>query len=99
MTNYTALAAYETAIAHYHDVARQYQPKPEKVSNLDAVAYNAVHEACASRLGKPSANDPGAPLLTPEDLVTCLRRLRKSVEFWTKQGGRRGYLDFVAGYV
>ena len=28
-------------------------------------------------------------------LLTCLGRIRRSVRFWTKQGGSRGYLNFV----
>lgn len=37
-------------------------------------------------------------LLEPVELTTllsCLARIRKSVRFWTKQGGSRGYLNFV----
>jgi hypothetical protein len=37
-------------------------------------------------------------LLAPVELATllsCLARIRKSVRFWTKQGGSRGYLNFV----
>jgi hypothetical protein len=37
-------------------------------------------------------------LLEPVELATllsCLARIRKSVRFWTKQGGSRGYLNFV----
>ncbi len=99
MTNYTAVRAYEAAIAHYHSIARQQQPKPAKLTGLDAAAYEAVHQACESRLGKPISEEAGAALLTPEDLVSCLRRLVKSVEFWTQQGGRRGYIDFVDNFV
>ena len=28
-------------------------------------------------------------------LLSCLARIRKSVKLWTKQGGSRGYLNFV----
>jgi hypothetical protein len=31
--------------------------------------------------------------------VACLRKLHKSVEFWTKQGGRQGYLQFIEKFV
>src|SRR5882672_7919422 len=49
MTNYTAMRVYEAAIAHYHDLARQQQPKPVNLNGLDAIAYKAVQEACESR--------------------------------------------------
>ena len=99
VTNYTVLRAYEAAIAHYHAIARQQQPKPPNLSGLDAVAYEAVHSACEFRIGKPVSSEQNAPLLSVEDLVSCLRRLKKSVDFWTKQGGRRGYLEFVSQFI
>jgi len=99
MSNYTALRAYEGAIAHYNALARGHQPKPVALSGLDGTTFEAVYNACEERLGKPVSDDPSAPVLNAEDLVACLRRLRKSVEFWTKQGGRRGYIDFVARFV
>jgi len=34
-----------------------------------------------------------------EDMVACLRKLRKSVDFWTKQGGRQGYMKYIEHYV
>ncbi|MBI3651056.1 MAG: hypothetical protein HY231_08395 [Acidobacteria bacterium] len=35
---------------------------------------------------------------TQEELLACLKRLRKSVTRWNKANGRRGYLDFVSKY-
>ncbi len=48
------------------------------------------------RLGGTTAPDqPEVPPISLEDLVACLRKLRKSVDFWTKQGGRQGYLEYI----
>jgi hypothetical protein len=33
--------------------------------------------------------------ISHEILVACLKRIRKSVRFWSKQGGRRGYLTYI----
>ncbi len=33
--------------------------------------------------------------LTPDEIITCLKRIRKSIKLWTKQGGQRGYLTYV----
>jgi len=55
-------------------------------------------QAVIARWGEhPDLNK--SPLLTAEDLVAWLRRLRKSVELWTKQGGRQGYLEHVVKFV
>jgi hypothetical protein len=32
-------------------------------------------------------------------IIACLKRIRKSVEKWNKQGGRQGYLTFVEQFV
>jgi hypothetical protein len=32
-------------------------------------------------------------------MVACLRRLRKSVDFWTQHGGRQGYMEHVQKYI
>jgi hypothetical protein len=37
--------------------------------------------------------------LTAAELVLCLKRIRKSIDFWTKEGGRQGYLNYVSEYV
>jgi hypothetical protein len=99
MTNYTAMRAYEAAITHYHAIARQQQPKPASLTGPDLLVYEAVRTACEARLGRPMSAESNAPALSHEDLVACLRRLKKSVEFWTEQGGRRGYLDFIAQFI
>lgn len=33
--------------------------------------------------------------LTLDEIMACLKRLRKSVDLWNKQGGRQGYLSFI----
>ncbi len=32
-------------------------------------------------------------------LIACLKRIRKSVRYWSKQGGRRGYLAYVRNFL
>jgi hypothetical protein len=99
MNNYTIIRAYEAAIDNYRFIARQQQPKPANLTGMDSIAAGAVRKACESRIGKPISSQPGAPVLSLEDLVSCLRRLKKSVEFWTEKGGRRGYLDFIEKFI
>jgi hypothetical protein len=42
-----------------------------------------------------SAPDPK----TVDEILKCLKRIQKSVMKWNRQGGRRGYLDFITHYV
>jgi hypothetical protein len=100
MTNYVVMAAYDAAINYYRALASQQTPKPVNLTGLDAKVFEMVKEMCEWRSGR--ASGPVQIGLTPiplEDLVACLRKLRKSVDYWTKQGGRQGYLQYVAQYV
>ncbi|HEX8363185.1 MAG TPA: hypothetical protein VF613_23890 [Longimicrobium sp.] len=63
--------------------------------------FEAVRQVCEWRLGRAALPGAGAvpePIGTDE-IVACLKRLRKSVQRWTKRGGRQGYLSFVGQYV
>jgi len=100
MTNYTAARAYEAAIAHYHAIEREQTPKPVTLTGLDLTVFEGVKGICELRLGKKRlADEPEFPALRIEDLVACLRKLKKSVDFWTKQGGRQGYMKHVEQFV
>jgi hypothetical protein len=41
---------------------------------------------------------PNIPQITLEEVLACLKRIRKSVTRWNKANGRRGYLNFVQQY-
>ncbi len=41
---------------------------------------------------------PGADK-TLDEILACLKRVRKSVNYWTKESGRQGYLNFVTQFV
>jgi hypothetical protein len=77
-------------------------PAPYLGVNAQLV-YARVKSMCEWRLGRQKmgkAKD-GQPVamdikpLTLEEIAACLKRIRKSVELWTKQGGRQGYLYFI----
>jgi hypothetical protein len=36
---------------------------------------------------------------TADEILACLRKIRKSVDRWNKQGGKQGYLQFVSEFV
>jgi len=37
--------------------------------------------------------------ITLSEMVDCLKRIRRSIQMWRKEGGRRGYFDFVGGFL
>ncbi len=98
MTDYVALRAYDFAFQHYRSEARGHTPKPSGLSGLDGQTFEAVRGICEFRLGRNQQVTPGKVAIEPaplEVIVDCLRKLQRSVEFNTKQGGRKGYLTFI----
>lgn len=67
---------------------------PPRVKGLALSVFEAVLETTEMILGRPEKVMDTIDLPT---LLSCLARIRKSVTFWTKQGGRRGYLNFMLG--
>lgn len=62
--------------------------------------YKAVKTASELHLGRESAVDLSSqPLnfdpITTGDLLACLKRLRKSVNYWNKESGSQGYLGYI----
>jgi hypothetical protein len=100
LTNYAVTRAYEAAMSLYKAEALEHTPKPVNLTGLDAKVYEAVKGVCEWRLGRaaPTEELKVSPI-SLEDMVACLSRLRKSVEHWTKQGGRQGYLQFIGQFL
>ena len=92
---------------------RQYQAewrgKPVRPVRLNTErkrsVYAAVHNMCEWRLGRrPLTTAEGQPVplpepITLEEMVAILKRIRKSIRFWDKRGGRQGYLNYVKSFI
>lgn len=65
--------------------------------------YEAVKQACDWRLGRvglaaetPQQAQPSPKPITVDEIMACLRRIRKSVNFWNRErAGTQGYLQFI----
>lgn len=83
---------------------RQFDPPP--LNELRQELYEAVKSMCDWRLGRTELERQGGkgkmpqpPPLTVEEIVACLKRIRKSVQKWNKRGGQQGYLKFVEEFI
>jgi hypothetical protein len=99
LNNYNVMRAYEAAIAHYGALARGLRPKPVELSGLDEELFLGIIGVSEWRLGNEQNDKDKLPPIPLEDLVGCLRKLRKSVERWTREGGRQGYLEFIKQFL
>jgi len=44
-------------------------------------------------------DEPASQPQTTEEIVACLKRIHKSIGRWTKQSGKRGYLEFAGRFI
>ena len=81
------------------------KPAKKPVGELANLVYERMNTICNWRLGRsPMFDEKGKPLPIPEPLSTetitgCFKVLRKSVETWTQQGGRQGYLTYISQFL
>lgn len=107
MTDWEALAAIEALLRTYRAEAKGRQATPPSLNPLAGEVYGSVETMCEWRLGreKPFSDEEGEPMefpvepITLDELITCLKRIRKSINRWSREGGRQGYLTFVSQFV
>jgi len=106
MTDWEALSAVEALARVYNAEAKGREITPPSLVPLAEEVYGSVKMMCEWRLGRENPfQDEGAPVDLPVDavsldeIVACLKRVRKSINRWTRKGGRQGYLAFVSQFV
>jgi hypothetical protein len=98
------LTAIESLIRRYGAEAQGKTLSNRPIRGMTAEVAQAVQEICEIRLGRqPLSNEAGnADFLEPQSLeviVACLKRLQSSIKFWTKKGGRQGYLEYMQQFL
>lgn len=101
-----ALNAIEALLRAYQAEAKGIQPPPRPQDPLAQEVYGSVAAICEWRLGRGTLWDKeGKPMetgpqpFTLDEMVACLKRIRKSINRWTQRGGRQGYLSFVSQFI
>ena len=108
MSDWDTLAALEALIRTYRaELQDRPAPKIRFHTPAQEAAYEAVKAMCDWRLGREQFVDSktGQPMeispppITVEEIIACLKRVRRSVKMWQKRGGRRGYYEFVRQFI
>ena len=94
--------AVNALILTYQAEMQRCTPSPVSFTPLGQQVYVRVQSMCEWRLGRKEVflTASGEHLPKPEPLsleamIACLKRIRKSVQTWTRREGRQGYLCFV----
>ena len=95
--------AIDALARYYHAEEEQRTPPVVHLSERAQRVFVSVQEMCEWRLGRAPQDDAedteNGTAVPVSVLVKCLREVQKSIPRWTKQGGRKGYLDFVGQYL
>ena len=93
-------------IAHYRAQDPNRKARLPKLNEQAKQVYDGVESMCEWRLGNEvlvsadmKARGPRPEPVTLDVIVDCLKRIRKSVQRWNKQGGRQGYLTFIQQFM
>jgi hypothetical protein len=85
----------EAAGKEIDDPAEGLNPLPRKV-------YGLVHTMAEMRLGRGEiTTKEGEPVdipiepITVQEMYDCLKRIRKSIQTWSKRAGLKGYLRYI----
>ncbi|AMO55831.1 hypothetical protein GZ77_08030 [Endozoicomonas montiporae] len=103
--------ALEATIEHYRAEYSKREPKNMHLSDAEDIIMQRLITVCEWRLGRVELDkviaitrdfayqfDPENFIKTSEELQKCLKRIIKSVERWSREGGRQGYLTFTSQY-
>lgn len=115
MTDYDAQKTIETLIREYQAESTNRSLPTIAMKPLVQETYDSVKAMCEWRLGRTQIGkeekksffkqrskkhtEISIESITIEEIILCLKRIRKSIEFWNRKGGRQGYLDFISEFV
>jgi len=98
LSDHDMLRTTEQALTHYKSQQRGNPAIAQsKLTDIHQDIFERVLSICEWRLGRlpPPNKETVCSPITIEELLLCLKRIEKSIKFWTKQGGRKGYINFV----
>ena len=97
------MRALDALIDVYRAESRGHIPKPFHLPEVESIIAQRVQEMCEFRLGRKELTGgiraTATEIKTAAEIVSCLRKIRKSVDRWNRQGGKQGYLKFIDEYV
>ena len=100
MTDYAVLRSLEALVGYYAAEKNGRSPRHFSLEKVESEVLQRVQFVCDWRIGLLA--EPGMPEVEPksiDEIISCLKRIMKSVEKWNKREGRQGYLRFVSQYI
>ena len=102
MTDWETLNALNGLLRTYTAEQRRRTAPALNLKSLAQQSFDALKLTCDGWLGRAPLVDEFGQIvelkdntLTLTEVIDCIKRIRKSVEMWQKEGGKRGYFNFV----
>lgn len=102
LVDFQTLTAVNNLIRHYTAVARRRTLPNFKMDPVTQRVFDDVKVVCEGWLGNAPVFDESGQMGEVKEnahqvseIVLCLKRIRKSIGMWRKEGGRTGYYDFI----
>lgn len=103
VSDYSVIRALDALIGLYRAESRGHTQKPVTLDDPEWEVFETVKIVCEWRMGRKETPNltqiPMEEAKTVDDILTCLRKIRRSVDKWNRRGGPEGYLNFVSQYV
>lgn len=103
LLDYRVMGALDALIGTYRAEARGHTPKQISLEDDERVIFDRVKTVCEWRMGRTQElEDLHVLPIQPkslDEILSCLKKVRKSVDRWNRLGGSQGYLCFVSQYV
>jgi len=103
LLDYDVMRALDALIEVYRAESRGHTPKEIPLPEPERLVFHRAKDMCEFRLGRKELGITGQMTAgaekTVDEILACLRKIRKSVDRWNKRGGQQGYLQFVSQYV
>ncbi len=106
MTDWEAREVVKALMRAYKAEASGRAAPALRLNPLAQETFESVKMVCNWRLGRATVlTEDGKPppvemkTNTRDEIIACLQRILRSIEMWEKEGGRRGYFNFVSQFV
>jgi hypothetical protein len=100
LTDYEVNRAVEALLKSYQGESAG-KPASPPDNELAKQVFSMVREICEWRLGRGPSDEPVFIEMEPKtvnEIILCLKRIRKSIDTWNKRGGRQGYLAYIKNF-
>lgn len=103
LLDYHVIRALDGLIDVYRAESRGHTPKPLHLPEVESLVAQRVQDMCEFRLGRKELTGglqaTATEIKTAAEIVSCLRKIRKSVDRWNSRGGKQGYLQLIENFV